>query len=178
MQKHKEPSQIVSDFCCSVTNNPNSKWLKATALFSFRLPFLGALSGFVHHSYSDYIQLTFQLGLCTLLPSLRSPLSPCGLCNMVWALHCRVELWGVQMLKEPGLLKNGMFLGLAGNQFCLVLVKSQVGLQWMGQGALGSIWGYFVMDDGRVYIRTTQSVQTHLLEQWKLKLLRTASPLP
>lgn len=33
------------------------------------------------------------------------------------------------MLKEPGLLKNGMFLGLAGNQFCLVLVKSQVGLQ-------------------------------------------------
>lgn len=34
------------------------------------------------------------------------------------------------MLKEPGLLKNGMFLGLAENQFCFVLVKSQVGLQW------------------------------------------------
>lgn len=34
------------------------------------------------------------------------------------------------MLKEPGLLKNSMFQGLAENQFCFVLVKSQVGLQW------------------------------------------------
>lgn len=56
------------------------------------------------------------------------------------------------MLKEAGLLQEGTSLGLAENQFCLVLVKSQF---WprVGQGALGSIWGYLVMDDDRVYIR-------------------------